>query len=151
MEFIWWKCEKEKGKERKRQIILNKQIPSSAPCKDFLPWPLTNLTWQKKRKHIWFSSSSFEKSCEVDLSPECQYFPFPIFSEFENSQAEPLTTTLTFLPAIFLTGHLSIYLWWLSKSVILIHTLKVPLFNLETESIPGLCGQWTPFSSSDKN
>ena len=122
MEFIWWKCEKEKGKERdfekkwmdfekkegilkkerEKEIILNKQIPSSAPCKDFLPWPLTNLTSvAEKSKHIWFSSSSFEKSCEVDLSPECQYFPFPIFSEFENSQAEPLTTTLTFLPAIF--------------------------------------------------
>ena len=30
-------AKKEKGKERKKEIILNKQIPSSAPCKYFLP------------------------------------------------------------------------------------------------------------------
>ena len=85
------------------KLFLKQTISSfckSAPCKDCLPLPIWTKRPKEKQTHLIFFSSGFEKSCEVDLSLECQYFPFPIFSDFENSPTGPLTTTLTF-PASF--------------------------------------------------
>ena len=87
-------------REKKWKGSLNKRILFCKPAK-FATCPNTNLEQRSTEKQTHLIFFCFEKSCEVDLSLECQYFPFPIFSEFENSPTGPLTTTLTFPPVFF--------------------------------------------------
>ena len=128
MEFIWWKCEKEKGKGRKKKIILNKQIPSLLICTlqrfPALTIDQSDLCGRKKQTHLIFFLLLWKKLWSWPL-PWVSIFPFSNFLRVREFPSRTFNHYINFSSSHFFNWPpLYISLLWLSKSVILIQTLS---------------------------
>ena len=100
-------------KKREKEIILNKQIPSSAPCKDFLPWPLTNLTSvaEKKQTHLIFFLLLWKKLWSWPL-PWVSIFPFSNFLRVREFPSRTFNHYINFSSSHFFNWP-PLYISWL--------------------------------------